>query len=993
MWSAEYGRMRPAGWYSEELRSTTSRRFVPANGMRRLSCASSKGRLRPPTRERGSETVANEYKDTTNLPKTKFPMRGNLAKAEPERLRAWQENHVYEQMQKKNEGHGKFVLHDGPPYANGPIHVGHAMNKISKDIIMRYHAMLGEQTPYVPGWDCHGQPIEHKVEESLGTEKFNATPVEKIREMCREFAVENLDLQREGFKRLGVLGDWDNPYLTLYNEHDAADIEVFKAMFDRGMIYRGRKPVHWCKHCHTALAEAEIEYSDEVSPSIFVRFELIDAPAELAASGMTVDVVIWTTTPWTLPANAGVAVSAEDDYVAVQADGRLGIMAKALWEKVFLGVAKKEDAVLYVPEGAAEPWCVHGEELVGVTYKQPVFEGVTGRIVTADYVSMEDGTGCVHTAPGHGVDDYYTGMREGLPIIMPVDDDGHFYAGDEYGTGGPFSGLETDEANPVIIKWLEERGTLLAEKKINHSYPHCWRCKNPVIFRATDQWFVSMDETGLRDEAIDAIYNKVRFYPDHAKNRIGTMVEGRPDWCISRQRNWGVPIPSFTCADCGEKVMNDATLDAVNALFKEKGSDAWFTDAPEDYLGDACVCPKCGGHHLKADRDILDVWWDSGVSWKAVCENREELEYPADMYLEGSDQHRGWFQSSLLTSVGANGFAPYKAVVSQGFTLDGQGRKMSKSLGNVIDPNKVCGTLGADILRLWVSSVDTSTDVAIDDEILKRTSEAYRRFRNTFRFLLGELEDQFDPEHDAVPVDELMPLDRLMLARMAEVQAEVDRAYAEYRFNGAYRVLYDFVVTELSNVYLDVTKDRVYCDAPDSLARRSAQTVWAEILSMLLRDLQPILAFTTDEVMAYAPAGLRDGQEYAALLSWYEPKMALEEAEQYLPAYGAALEFRDVVTAALEQARSAGDVNKSQEARIVAAVPAALYDELTGEHACDLAELCIVSEVELERGEELSVAVEHARGEKCERCWNYRELGASENHPHLCARCAAVVEG
>lgn len=940
----------------------------------------------------------SKYNDTMQLPKTGFPMRGGLPKNEPKRLAAWYENHVYEQLQKKNEGHEKFVLHDGPPYANGPIHIGHAMNKISKDIIMRYHAMQGEQTPYVPGWDCHGQPIEHKVEEMLGTKKFNATPTAKIRELCNKFAVENIDLQREGFKRLGVLGDWDNPYLTLYHEHDAADIEVFKAMFDKGMIYRGRKPVHWCKHCHTALAEAEIEYSDEVSPSVFVRFELIDVPEALRSAGVPVDVVIWTTTPWTLPANAGVALLADADYIAVQAEGRLGIMAKALWEKVFHGVAGIEDACLYVPEGATEPWSVHGEELVDITYTHPIFSDVQGRIVTADYVTLEDGTGCVHTAPGHGVDDYYTGMRCNLPIIMPVDDDGHFYAGDGLGTGGPFSGMDTDEANPHIIEFLRERGTLVAEKKINHSYPHCWRCKNPVIFRATDQWFVSMDETNLRGEALDQVLNHVTWYPDHAKNRIGSMVEGRPDWCISRQRNWGVPIPSYTCADCGEKVMNDATLDAVIALFKEKGSDAWFTDAPEEYLGGACVCPKCGGHHLKADRDILDVWWDSGVSWKAVCENREELEYPADMYLEGSDQHRGWFQSSLLTSVGANGVAPYKAVVSQGFTLDGQGRKMSKSLGNVIDPNKVCDEMGADIIRLWVASVDTSTDVAIDHEILARTSDAYRRFRNTFRFLLGELEGQFEPETDGVPFSDLTALDQLMVARLTQVQAEVDAAYAGYEFNRAYRVLYDFVVTELSNVYLDALKDRLYCEKPGSLARRSAQTVLAELLSMLLRDLQPILAFTCDEVMAYAPAGCRGGETYAAMLDWYQAPISVEEANEYSEVLTAALTLRGAVTKALEDARTAGTFTKSQEVRISATVPSSDFALLTGERGIDLAEFFIVSEVALMENEDaeddgITVTVDAARGERCDRCWNYREdTGVHGEHEHICSRCAAALE-
>ena len=932
--------------------------------------------------------MANEYKGTMNLPKTRFPMRAALAQREPERLRRWQQDRVYERMLKKNEGHGKFILHDGPPYANGPIHIGHAMNKISKDIIERYQAMQGLETPYVPGWDCHGQPIEHKVEEMLGTEKFNATPTDEIRELCRKFAVENIDLQREGFKRLGVLGDWDHPYLTLYNQHDAADIEVFKAMFDRGMIYRGHKPVHWCKHCHTALAEAEIEYSDETSPSIYVRFELTSKPAGLESFDGPVDFVIWTTTPWTIPSDQAVSLKPGAVYTAIEHDGRAEIMLKDLAEKV-CGIAGWEPTPVMV-DGA--PYEVPAETFDHLRYKQPVFDGVEGVALLADYVGTEDGTGIVHNSPGHGVDDYYVCMKEGMDICMPVDDDGRFYVGDTFGTGGPFSGMDTDEANPHIIEFLRERGTLVASVKITHSYPHCWRCKNPVLFRATDQWFVSMDKTGLRDEALDQIRNHVRWYPAHAANRIGAMVEQRPDWCISRQRNWGVPIPSFTCADCGEKVMNDATLDAVIALFREKGSDAWFTDAPESYLGDACVCPKCGGRHLKADRDILDVWWDSGVSWRAVCEGREELDYPADVYLEGSDQHRGWFQSSLLTSVGANGVAPYKAVVSQGFTLDGQGRKMSKSLGNVIDPNKVCDEMGADIIRLWVASVDTSTDVAIDHEILARTSDAYRRFRNTFRFLLGEIEDQFDPETDGVPFADLLPLDKLMLARLTLVQADVDEAFASYEFNRVYRTLYDFVVTELSNVYLDALKDRLYCDPVGSLSRRSAQTVLSELLSMLLRDLQPILAFTCDEVMEFAPAGCRDHVEHAALLSWYRAPISVEEAEAYRPVLEAALDLRGVVTKALEEARAAGTFTKSQATRVVATVPEEAYGLLTGPYACDLAEFFIVSEVELACGEELSATVEAARGECCDRCWNYRaSTGAHGGHAHVCDRCAAAL--
>ena len=923
---------------------------------------------------------ANDYKQSMNLPTTDFPMRGGLAQSEPARLATWYEDDVYGELLKKNEGHETFILHDGPPYANGPIHIGHAMNKISKDMINRYWAMQGFYTPYVPGWDCHGQPIEHKVENMLGTAKFRETPVAEIRALCQKYAVDNIDVQREGFKRLGVLGDWENPYLTFVHEYDAADIQIFKRIFDKGAIYRGRKPVHWCKHCHTALSEAEIEYSDEVSPSIFVRFEFIDRPAGLASFEGPVDVVIWTTTPWTLPANGAVTLKPDAKYVAVAHEGRAEILAAELAEKLCATAGWDYELV--------EGFSATGEELAGLTYRHPIFDDATGVVIHGDHVTLEDGTGAVHTAPGHGVDDYNVGCRFGLPITMPVDDNGRFYKGEGLGTGGPFGGMDTDEANPHIIKFLQDRGTLVAKRDINHSYPHCWRCKHPVIFRATDQWFVSMDATGLRAEALDAINNQVTWYPAHASKRIGAMVEQRPDWCISRQRTWGVPIPSFTCADCGEKVMNDATLDAVIALFLEKGSDAWFTDEPASYLGDACTCEKCGGHNLKADSDILDVWWDSGVSHTAVLGNRDNLRFPADVYLEGSDQHRGWFQSSLLTSVGAYGRAPYKAVVSQGFTLDGQGRKMSKSLGNVIDPNKVCAEMGADIVRLWVASTDTSSDVAIDNEILKRTSDAYRRFRNTFRFLLSELYD-FDPAVDAVPVEELVPVDAMALARMCEVHAKVCDAYAAYRFNGVYRTLYDYVVTELSNVYLDVIKDRTYCDAPASKTRRSAQTVLAQILSMLLRDLQPILVFTCDEVFGYLPESMKDGYKHAALLDWFQAPMAAEQLEALLPAYEAAIAVRDAVTKALEDARNAKLIGKSQEAAATVNVPAALLEAI--EKSCvDMAELCLVSSAALvaTEAEEPSCEVAVAQGEKCPRCWNVRTLGEDG----LCDRCREALE-
>ena len=935
----------------------------------------------------------NEYKKTTNLPSTGFPMRASLAQNEPKRLAMWEENHVYEQMIAKNEGHEKFVLHDGPPYANGPIHLGHAQNKISKDIINRYWSMRGYQTPYVPGWDCHGQPIEHKVETMLGTEKFNQLPTEKIRELCRKMAVEQVDTQRQGFKRLGVLGEWDNPYLTYVNDYDATDVEIFKAIFDAGAITQGSKPVHWCSHCHTALAEAEIEYGDEVSPAIFVRFEMTTVPEGLEAWADRLFVDIWTTTPWTLPADDAVILHPEATYVALVHEGRAEIVAEALASRL---VEKFGYGELELVRGAdGEPWRATGEALAHNRYKQPIFgdQGETGEFIYADYVTLDDGTGIVHCAPGHGVDDYLAGQKFGIPTVMPVDDDGRFFVGDKIGTGGPWSGMEVNEANPKIIEWLRERDMLILHEDISHSYPHCWRCKEPVIFRATSQWFVSMDKPlrggkSLREQALEEL-SKVQFYPGHAIKRIGSMVEGRPDWCISRQRNWGVPIPAFTCQDCGETVMNDDTLDAVIELFRTKGSDAWFTDDPAIYLGDACVCPKCGSHHLKANQDILDVWWDSGVSHTAVCRHRDNLEFPADMYLEGSDQHRGWFMSSLMTSVGAYGVAPYKSVVSQGFTLDGQGRKMSKSLGNVIDPNKECDTRGADILRLWVTSVDTSNDIPCDASILDHVGEAYRRFRNTLRFLLGEIEGKFDPATDAVATDELTPYDKLALARLCQVHDQVSAAYESYRFNVVYRTLYDYVITELSNGYLNATKDRVYCDERDSFERRSALTVWAQILSMLVHDLQPVLVYTCDEVMAYLPASLRDGQEFAALLDWYQAPWSAEEYERYLGAYDAVVEARAAFTKAYETALADGVLAEktTQAARAELTAPSEAYALLTGELGCDLAEPFVCSEVTVSEGSELSCAVEPAHGEKCPRCWNFRDLGEDG----LCERCGHAV--
>ncbi|MGN0079599.1 MAG: isoleucine--tRNA ligase, partial [Eggerthellaceae bacterium] len=653
--------------------------------------------------------MGNKYKQSMNLPTTDFPMRANLPENEPKRLEWWNDLDIYRKVLEKNKDNEPFVLHDGPPYANGPIHIGHAFNKILKDFVNKSHAQRGYFTPYIPGWDCHGQPIEHEVEKKLGTEKMRELPQATVRRLCREWAERFVDIQRNGFKRLGVNADWEHPYLTFIPNFEAGNVEIFKKMYLDGAIYRGRKPIHWCSHCHTALAEAEIEYGNEVSPAIFVRFEMTTIPAGLEAWEGKLDVAIWTTTPWTLPADEAVILHPEAAYVAVENEGRAAIVAKELAEKLCAKFGWEYKLV----EGAnGEAWEMSGLDLQGNRYKQPIFgdQGAEGLFIYADYVTMEDGTGIVHSAPGHGVDDYLAGNKFGIPVTMPVDDDGRFYVGEGAGFGGPFSGMEVNEANPVIIEWLRERGALILHEDIKHSYPHCWRCHQPVIFRATDQWFVSMDNTGLRDAALNAIHNEVQWVPAWASNRIGSMVADRPDWCISRQRSWGVPIPVFKCTGCGEVVATEETFDAVIDLFYTEGADAWFTKEPAEYLPEGTKCPKCGCTHLAPEKDILDVWWESGVTHTSVCRHRasEGLRFPADMYLEGSDQHRGWFQSSLLTSVGAYGVPPYKSVMHCGFTVDEQGRKMSKSLGNGIDPNDVCNKYGADVLRLWVASSDYS---------------------------------------------------------------------------------------------------------------------------------------------------------------------------------------------------------------------------------------------------------------------------------------------
>jgi isoleucyl-tRNA synthetase len=927
-----------------------------------------------------------DYKSTMNLPRTEFPMRADLARREPLMLEFWRELDIYRRSLQVNAGGPLFVLHDGPPYANGHIHMGTAFNKVFKDLVVKYKSMRGYLSPYVPGWDCHGQPIEHQVEKDLGPTAMKTTSQAELRALCREYAMRFVKVQADEFQRLGVRGDFDDPYLTLSPKYEAGNVRIFAEMYRRGMIHKGAKPIHWCVRCRTALAEAEIEYSDEASDSIYVKLEFTSRPEPWADVAEPVSMVIWTTTPWTLPANVAVTLAEDADYVGVRVDGDVLVVADALVDAVAKAAGWDAYEVL--------PVRVKGSALAGLQYRQPVHDGVEGVIITGEHVDLSTGTGAVHTAPGHGEDDYLVGMRFGLPMPMPVDDEGVFGDG-----GGPFTGLTVWDANPVIVEWLRQHGKLVAAGTISHSYPHCWRCKRPVIFRATEQWFVSMDKAvqgqrPLREGAMDAI-GTVDWIPGWSVNRMSSMVADRPDWCISRQRAWGVPIPVFTCVRCGETVANDETFEAVIRLFETEGADAWFTRRPSEYLPAGVACPRCGGTELAPEDDIVDVWWESGVSHTSVLDARPELRRPADLYLEGSDQHRGWFQSSLLTSVGAYGAAPYDAVLTHGFIVDGDGRKMSKSLGNVVSPMDVVARSGADIVRLWACAADYGQDISVSDEILDRTSEAYRRIRNTFRFLLSNLYD-YAPA-DAVPYLEMPELDRYAMVALADLVEKVTKAYDEWRFHMVYRHIYDHCVTDLSSFYLDVLKDRLYAGSATGLGRRSAQTVLAATLSAMTRMIAPVLTFTSEEVWQSLPADMRGGAESVQLAGWPRVEVPHAEAAVLRDAYGTVLAVRDEVTRALEAARNGGTIGKSQEATVTITAPAGVVAVLRDRGDRELADMLIVSEVLLREGDApaqapAAVEVGRAKGTKCPRCWNIRtDTGSHPSDPTLCARCAEVV--
>jgi len=928
-----------------------------------------------------------DYKKTLNLPRTEFPMKASLPRREPETLRRWEALDLYHRIRQQSRGRPRFVLHDGPPYANGHIHLGHALNKILKDIIVKSRQMMGLDSPYIPGWDCHGLPIEHQVDKELKAQGLVLPQVE-VRARCRAYAEKFIDIQREEFQRLGVLGDWQQPYLTMKPEYVATIISEFGKFFLSGAVYRSKKPIHWCATCRTALAEAEVEYEDHSTPSIYVKFPLVSPPPDLPdlGTGGPVYLVIWTTTPWTLPANQAIAVHPDLEYAVLEVGGERLVVAEELADGLLAQWGLKGQEVLRVP----------GRYLEGALCRHPWIDRHS-QVILADYVTVTAGTGLVHIAPGHGQEDYDSGRRYNLAPYSPVDDDGRFTS-----EVPEFQGLEVWEANPGIIEHLRRRGALILAEEASHSYPHCWRCKQPIIFRATEQWFISMEKNGLREKALQAI-DRVTWIPRWGRERIYQMVALRPDWCISRQRAWGVPIVAFHCQGCGEVFLNQEILDAVLARVRREGADFWFASPATKILPPGTRCPKCGEEAFTKETDILDVWFDSGVSFAAVVEPNPELGLPADLYLEGSDQHRGWFHSSLLAAVGTRGEAPYRGVLTHGFVVDGDGRKMSKSLGNVIAPQEIMAELGAEILRLWVTAEDYRDDVRLSDNILKQLGDAYRRFRNTARFMLGNLYD-FDPEKDLVPLADRAELDRLALSWLAQLTLRVKRAYRDYEFHLAFHRLHQFCAVEMSAIYLDVLKDRLYISQAASPARRSAQSTLYELLFDLTRLMAPILSFTAEEVWEHLPGTRRE--ESVHLASFPEVAQGLPD-EDLLAKYEFLLKVRDEINRGLEEARKGKVLSTSQEARVVLGTgDEALYDRLS-RNAPDLkiltqvAELTVTNQrvpsdqaLEAQEIPGLHVQVNKAAGEKCVRCWfTLASVGEDSRHPQICQRCVQVLEG
>ncbi|MGE5126943.1 MAG: isoleucine--tRNA ligase [Betaproteobacteria bacterium] len=934
-------------------------------------------------------------RSTLNLPKTDFPMKANLAQAEPRRLAQWQAQDLYGQLRRARAGRPSFVLHDGPPYANGNIHLGTALNKILKDVIVRSRSMAGFDAPYRPGWDCHGLPIELKVDRSLGAKKRELSPIE-FRRACRAYAEKYVAVQRSEFERLGVLGEWGDPYLTMSPLYQATIVRQLALFVEAGLVYKAKKSVHWCISCRTALAEAEVEYDEHhVSPSIDVRFALAEAERDRLAArhpglaGKRVFAVIWTTTPWTLPANLALAFHPDADYAfyPIAGTGDVLVLAKALKEASEARWRAGGGSAGPPPSLGAPLAEAKGSELERLRFRHPWLDRDSPALL-ADYVTLDTGTGVVHTAPGHGWDDYLTGVRYGLDIYCPVDEAGRFLPEVER-----FAGQRVFDANPGIVQFLRDTGALLQASTDTHSYPVCWRCKNPIIFRATEQWFIALDQgqPPLRERALSAIA-ECRWLPAWGEERIHNMIATRPDWCISRQRLWGVPIPAFYCKGCGEVLLRPELVRHVADVFEKDTADAWYACSAEQLLPAGFACPKCGESAFDKETDILDVWFDSGSSHAVVLGQRPDLPWPADVYLEGSDQHRGWFHSSLLIGVATRGRAPYRTVITHGFTVDADGKKISKSLGNDVDTRKLIDTYGAEVLRMWTIMVDYREDMRISDEMVKRVAQAYRDLRNRVRYCLSNLYD-FDPARHAVAEEALDELDRYALHRHRQLLSRVLDAYEAYEFHLVYHQLVQYAEAELSSFYFDVLKDRLYCDAADGRLRRSAQTVVHRIARDLCLLLAPVLPFTSDEAFSLLP-GCAPGDVHLALFPAREPP-----DEALLARWGELLELRAEVNKALEEARASKQVAASLEAAVTLRGPATALAPLRALEARgpafpgNLANLFIVSAVSLQEAQgPLSVSVEHAAGAKCERCWTWSEkVGSLAAHPGVCQRCAEVL--